>query len=116
MSGYDVCSSTPHGLAEAMLCLDEVSKDAKGELTLLQSDVEECRRLRCRTLTSEHLLLLELSSHTCDSKVGSLFDGRLVCKDLTTVFVDGSGERRGTTQARSGGVRRQEPSRVVYRG
>jgi hypothetical protein len=42
------------------------------------------------------VLRLELSSHDCDSDVGRLFDGRLVSKDLTTVFVDGSGERRGT--------------------
>jgi hypothetical protein len=96
MQGYDVCSGTPEALVKSTVCLDEVSKDARGDLTLLESDVEECRRLDCRTLTSEHVLRLELSSHDCDSDVGRLFDGRLVSKDLTTVFVDGSGERRGT--------------------
>jgi len=96
MDRLDLCSASPAELAEAVVCLDELSKDAAGELTLLQSEVEPCRSLDCRTLRTEHLLRAELTSHRCDSELGTLFDGRLVCKDLTTLFVDGDGERRGT--------------------
>ena len=91
-----ICTVTPKDLAAATVCLDELSKNLKGELTLLESDVETCRRLDCRTLTTDHLLRVELTGHDCDSELGKLFDGRLTSKDLTTVFVDGSGERRGT--------------------
>jgi hypothetical protein len=92
---YNVCDGRPADLVRAVLCLDELSKDLKGELTIVDAERHECAQLDCRTLTSEHLLRVEMSSHDCDSELGKLFDGRLTSKDLTTVFVDGSGERRG---------------------
>lgn len=55
----------------------------------------ECREEDCPTLTAEHVLRLDLTSHACDSGLGLLFDGRLVSKDLVSVFAASSGERRG---------------------
>ena len=92
---YNACEGRPAELVKAVLCLDEVSKDVKGELIVLEADGHECRELDCKTLTVEHLLRAELSSHDCDSELGKKFDGRLTSRDLTTVFVDGSGMRRG---------------------
>jgi len=46
-------------------------------------------------LTAEHLLRIEVSSHPCDSRLGRQFDGRITSRDLTTVFANGSGVRRG---------------------
>jgi len=55
----------------------------------------ECREEDCLTLTAEHLLRLELTSHACDSALGALLNGRLQSKDLVSVFSAGSGNRRG---------------------
>lgn len=92
---FDVCWVRPDELLTSTICLDELSKNARGELTIVEADRRECRKLECRSLVVEHSLTLELSTHTCDSKIGALFDGRLGTKDLVTVFADGSGERRG---------------------
>jgi hypothetical protein len=92
---YDVCDGTPAELLASELCLDELSKDAQGDLNFVDAERHECREKDCLTLTTEHVLRLELTSHACDSELGALFDGRLVSKDLVSVFVAGSGERRG---------------------
>ena len=92
---YDVCAAEPVDLLLADLCLDELSKNAEGELTRLEAEPHECPEHDCRTLTAEHLLRLSLDRHDCDSDVGVLFSGRLVSKDLTTVYAHGSGEQRG---------------------
>lgn len=95
MQTYDVCDGTPTDLLTAELCLDELSKDVRGDLHLVEARRHECREEDCLTLTAEHLLRLELTSHACDSALGALFNGRLVSKDLVSVFAAGSGNRRG---------------------
>ncbi len=95
MTTFEVCGGSPAELLASTLCLDEVSKDLRGELIPVDAEVRECRDRGCRSLTAEHALSVELSSHPCDSELGRLLDGRLVSKDLVTVFVDGTGERRG---------------------
>jgi hypothetical protein len=96
MANYDVCAGGARELAAATLCLDELSKDGKGELKLLASVPEDCSKLDCVTLTAEHFLFMELTSHPpCDSPLGSRLDGRFAVRNLTTVFVGGTGERRG---------------------
>src|ERR1044072_8125324 len=92
---FDVCDLRPEDLLAATVCLDDLSKDVRGELANLGAEERECSELECRTLVVEHSLELELGSHACDSKLGTLLDGRLSVRDLVTVFADGSGERRG---------------------
>lgn len=95
MATLDLCTLEPSSLVAADLCLDELSKNAEGELRLLDAEVHECRKLDCRSLTADHLLELSLSSYRCDSDLGRLFDGKLISKDLTTVFARGTGLGRG---------------------
>ncbi|MFF0014125.1 hypothetical protein [Streptomyces sp. NPDC005374] len=95
MGTYDVCKGGPGELSGVVLCLDELSKNGRGDLRLLTDERKECRTLDCVSLTTEHLLLLELTSHTCDSPPAARLDGRFVVRDLTTVFAGGTGERRG---------------------
>ena len=97
---YNVCDGRPEELARAVLCLDELSKDVKGELTIIDVDGHVCRELDCKTLVVEHLLRAEVFSHRCDSELGKLFDGQMIIRDLTTVFAGGSGLRRGMHTAR----------------
>lgn len=97
---YNVCDGRPEELARAVLCLDDLSKDVKGELTIIDIDDRVCDKLGCKTLVVEHLLRAEVFSHRCDSELGTLFDGTLVVRDLTTMFADGSGMRRGMHTAR----------------
>ncbi len=92
---YNACDGRPAELEKAVLCLDELSKDVKGDLMIVEAERHECRELECRTLTVQHVLRAELGSHQCDSKLGQQFDGRFTSRDLTTVFVDGTGMRRG---------------------
>jgi hypothetical protein len=92
---YNACDGRPAQLARAVLCLDELSKNVEGELVIIESQPHECRELDCKTLTVEHLLLVEAKTHACDSGLGKRFDGRVTSRDLTTVFVNGSGTRRG---------------------
>jgi hypothetical protein len=92
---YDVCDGTPADLLTSQLCLDELSKDVRGDLRLVGARRHECQEEDCLTLTVEHLLMLELASHACDSALGALLDGRLQSKDLVSVFSAGSGTRRG---------------------
>lgn len=92
---FSVCDVRPDELARAVLCLDELSKNVKGELLILDADGHDCRTFDCRTLVVSHAIRAEVSSHDCDSKIGARFDGRLTVRDLTTVFTDGSGLRRG---------------------
>jgi len=92
---YDVCDGTPAELLMSELCLDELSKDVRGDLHLVESRRHECREDDCLTLTVEHLLRLELTSHACDSALGALLNGRLQSKDLVSVFTAGSGNSRG---------------------
>jgi hypothetical protein len=93
--GYEVCDGGPEELAAALLCLDEVSKDLKGELDLLDAEERVCERWDCKTLVVQHLLRIEVMSHRCDSALGAALDGMLLSRDLTTVYADGSGLRRG---------------------
>lgn len=95
MTYFHVCEAGPGDLVATELCLDELSKDLKGELERLEAERRECRELDCRTLVVEHQLRAEVFSHECDSELGKLFDGRLAVRDLTTVFANGSGMRRG---------------------
>lgn len=92
---FSVCEARPAELARAVLCLDELSKDVKGELLVVDVEDHACRPLDCRTLVVEHVIRAEVSGHDCDSELGKLFDGRFAVRDLTTVFAHGSGMRRG---------------------
>ena len=69
----DVCHEDPAELVAADLCLDELSKDAEGELSLLESEPHDCPEHDCRTLTAEHLLRLSLKAFACDSAIVNLF-------------------------------------------
>jgi hypothetical protein len=95
MSNYDVCNGTAVDLHDADLCLYELSKDADGKMSQPRVRVHDCRQDECKTLATDQTLDLTLSSHSCDSGLGALFDGSLHSPDLTTVFVDADGTRRG---------------------
>ena len=79
---YNVCDGRPEELAQAVLCLDELSKDVKGELTIIDLDDHACEQLDCRTRVVERLLRAEVFSHRCDSELGTLLDGQLIVRDL----------------------------------
>ena len=51
---YNACDGRPVELARAILCLDELSKDIKGELVIIKAGQHPCRELDCKTLTVEH--------------------------------------------------------------
>jgi hypothetical protein len=82
-------------LAEGVLCLDALSKDLEGELVPVAAEPEDCPELDCRTLVTTHLLRVELRRHDCDSELGSVLDGVLLVRNLTTVFAGANPQGRG---------------------
>jgi hypothetical protein len=82
-------------LLDRIVCLSDLSKNLKGELRLVESEREVCRKLDCKTLEAVHQLELEVSSHDCDSRAGQLLDGRLGSVQLVHKFKDGDGNNRG---------------------
>ncbi len=96
MTNFHVCEAGPGELVAAELCLDELSKDLAGELTLVESEQESCQPLDCRTLVTVHMIRAKVWSHDCDSERGKLFDGLFTVRDLTTVYAHGSGLNRGS--------------------
>ena len=90
------CLDDARELAKSRVCLEPVSKNAEGELRLVDREVEECSDPKCETLKTDHLLRLEVKSHKpCDSKVGKLLDGVFYVRKLVSALSDGNGERRG---------------------
>src|SRR5262249_22734510 len=104
---YDVCDGTPAELLMSELCLDELSKDVRGDLHLLEARRHECREDDCLTLTVEHLLRLELTSHACDSALGALLTGRLQSKDLCRSLPPAAGTVAECIRGRSCGSRQR---------
>ncbi|MEV0379425.1 hypothetical protein [Nonomuraea sp. NPDC050643] len=96
MADRSRCLDQPKELLLTVLCLDELSKDARGELSRPTAERERCRERDCVTLKTVHTLSLEVRSHVpCDSRLGQALDGRLEVRNLTTAFAGGDGERRG---------------------
>lgn len=87
-------------LLDRIVCLTALSKDLKGELRLLESEREKCRKLDCVTLEALHQLQLEVHSHDCDSRAGKRLDGRLNVPQLVHKFRDGDGNNRGVHEGR----------------
>ena len=71
MATFDICTATPSELAATTVCLDELSKDLVGELVPNQATDHHCPTWDCRTLVTDHSLMLEAGSHACDSKANS---------------------------------------------
>jgi hypothetical protein len=82
-------------LLDRVVCVSPLSKDLEGELSLVHSERESCRALRCKTLETQHHLKLGVSAHDCDSEIGKLLDGTLASGDLAHKFADADGHRRG---------------------
>jgi hypothetical protein len=86
----------PRELWQTRICLAAVSKDVRGDLRLLERDVQDCEDRECRTLKTDHMLKVEVSAHQpCDSDVARELDGVLYVRRLVTAFADGSGQNRG---------------------
>jgi hypothetical protein len=82
-------------LIDRVVCLYPVSKNLEGELRLVESERERCRKRDCLTLEAVHRLELRVFSHDCDSEAGKLLDGLLGSGELVHKFVDGDGNNRG---------------------
>jgi hypothetical protein len=96
-------SANPCGVADDApslwakhICLDPVSKDIRGELGLLDRDLQKCERPPCETLKTDHSLKVRVGSHQpCDSEHGRLLDGVLFIRRLVTAWSSPSPEARG---------------------
>jgi len=96
MSHHHHCLEDPRALWDRPICLNPVSKNVRGDLRLLERELQTCEPDDCRTLKTDHLLKVEVRGHEpCDSKASELLDGVLNVRRLITAFMDGSGENRG---------------------
>jgi len=89
------CLDDPGELWDNPFCLYPVSKNAQGELRLLDRELQTCDEQDCRTLKTDHGLRVEITAHPpCDSNVSGLLDGDFRVRRLITAF-DGDGQKRG---------------------
>lgn len=90
------CLDDPRELWDSKVCLRPVSKNARGDLRLLDRELQTCDEEDCRTLKTDHVLKVDVVAHEpCDSNASALLDGVFYVRRLITAFVDGSGENRG---------------------
>lgn len=90
------CLDDPRELWNNLVCLRPVSKNARGELRLLDRELQTCDDQDCRTLKTDHLLQVDVEAHDpCDSRASGPLDGVFFVRQLITAFADGSGEHRG---------------------
>lgn len=80
------CLDDPEALFENRFCVHNLSKDAHGNLELINSEPQKCAKPGCLTLKTLHRFKVELRRHDCDSPDGALLDGTLVVERLVTAF------------------------------
>ena len=85
------CFDDPPSILKTAICLNALSKNLKGTLTLNVSEPHKCTTPECKTLKTVHELKVELQSNPpCDSKLARSFDGTLFVDSLVTAFeIDG---------------------------
>ena len=91
----DHCLDDPIAIFETRMCLNALSKNARGHFSHPDSDVQECGKPKCETLKTIQMLEMEVKGWKCDSKLGSLFDGSIVVERFVGAYEDGDGNRRG---------------------
>jgi hypothetical protein len=91
------CPDDPRHIQSDLMCLYAVSKDLEGKLALEESEIERCDDRECDTLKTRHVLALSVKSSRgeCDSRESTALDGQLTARDLTSAFIEGSGDHRG---------------------
>lgn len=89
------CLDDPRELWNNQICLHPVSKNVRGDLRLLDSELQTCEKENCKTLNTDHVLKVEVvANEPCDSKASELFDGVFFVRQLITAFIDGNSENR----------------------
>jgi hypothetical protein len=90
------CLDDPRELWDRKICLLPVSKNVRGDLRLMDRELQTCDEDDCRTLKTDHVLKVEVVAHQpCDSNASGQLDGVFYVRRLITAFVDGNGENRG---------------------
>ncbi len=85
----------PKPLYRRPICLNEVSKNLRGDLRRLAIKRRECDDPKCVTLKTVHALRVEVRSYDCDSNVAKRMDGQLVIPRLVHAL-NNDGHGRGT--------------------
>jgi hypothetical protein len=67
-------------------CLQEISKDLQGEVTVLDRIQKTCGNPTCDTLTLIQHVHLVQNPAQCDSELGRVLNGEIQVLNLTTVF------------------------------
>jgi hypothetical protein len=89
------CFDNPSDIFQQQVCINPLSKNLKGTLTLLERKEELCTVPPCKTLKTIHRLKVEARVNTpCDSRVARSFSGTIVVEKLITAF-DQGGSHRG---------------------
>jgi hypothetical protein len=87
------CLEDSTAILEKPFCVTPVSKNLKGDLTIVSFKAKKCKEPSCQTLRVAHTLKVKVSPTTCDSDQSKSLDGTLTAK-LSTAF-DVDGRRRG---------------------
>jgi hypothetical protein len=89
------CLDDPPTILKQSMCVNPLSKDTSGKLTLNVSERNQCKEPQCVTLKTVHQLKLKAKAHKpCDSKIARSLNGEIVIERLVTAF-DQDGNHRG---------------------
>lgn len=109
----DYCMDDPAKIFEALMCLNALSKNARGEFSPADAGLQICEEPSCKTLKTVQVFKVEVFGNPrCDSALGALFDGVFLVEQFISAYEDGDGNNRGMHS----GDFRWESSSVVAEG
>lgn len=89
------CPDDPSSILKQDMCVNSLSKDTRGKLTLSDSKEHKCSDPGCITLKTIHSLKIKAKAHKpCDSSISRYLNGDIVVERLVTAF-DQDGNHRG---------------------
>jgi hypothetical protein len=84
----------PREMIEIKFCMSEVSKELKGQFTVLDRDLQECKDPPCKTLKGLIAVEAEVNPHKpCDSRISGILNG-MIKGELAFAYIE-DGTRRG---------------------
>lgn len=90
------CFDVPSTVLRTNICLQAISKNARGELGPPRAVQQKCARPQCRTLKTVQTFKVEVSPNPpCDSPLATALNGTFVVRRFVSAYQDGDGNRRG---------------------
>lgn len=91
----EYCLDEPGVILKSRMCLEALSKNARGRFSPPKDEIQTCKKPLCKTLKTVQTLEVEIEPWKCDSKLGDRFNGRFIVERFVSAYEEGDGNRRG---------------------